>query len=130
MRKTPQKIAREWYVAIKAAPKNAQTKTMRECIARYARTRKQGELRRVMNAFITLAYAAEGMRRGSIRTASELDAQARKVFAKRFPDVEFEERIDPSLIGGAVVEVADERIDASVKGRLGQFKKHLTQQYV
>ncbi|HEX2045888.1 MAG TPA: ATP synthase F1 subunit delta [Gaiellaceae bacterium] len=46
------------------------------------------------------------------------DASGRRVEASR--------RVDPSLIGGIVVQAGSQRLDASVRGRLNQLRHELT----
>jgi F-type H+-transporting ATPase subunit delta len=47
---------------------------------------------------------------------------------KRFGrDIELEQRVDPSLIGGAVIDAGDLVIDGSVRGRLARLESALTQ---
>ena len=41
-----------------------------------------------------------------------------KGLKKTFKNVIFEERTDPSLLGGAIIEVEDARIDGSVRAKL------------
>jgi F-type H+-transporting ATPase subunit delta len=46
------------------------------------------------------------------------DASGRRVEASR--------RVDPSIIGGIVVQAGSQRLDASVRGRLSQLRQELT----
>ena len=46
------------------------------------------------------------------------DASGRRVEASR--------RVDPSIIGGIVVQAGSQRLDASVRGRLNQLRQELT----
>jgi len=52
----------------------------------------------------------------------------RAALKKRFGrDIELEQRVDPSVIGGAVIDAGDMVIDGSVRGRLARLEQALTQ---
>ena len=68
----------------------------------------------------------------TLRSASEIPApQAEAIKAalkKRFVrEIELEQRIDPAVIGGAVIDAGDVVIDGSVRGRLERLQSALTQ---
>ena len=56
-------------------------------------------------------------------TEGQLVAALKKAFAK---EVVFEHAVDPSLLGGAVVNIGDFTIDGSLKGRLRHMREELT----
>ncbi len=65
--------------------------------------------------------------RADVTTATELDAQAldsiRNYVRDTFHcDAELHVKIDPSLIGGFILDIEHDRMDASIKGRLEQFR--------
>jgi len=75
---------------------------------------------------------AEHVLKITLRSATEIPgAQAEAIklaLAKRFGrDIELEQRIDPSVIGGAVIDAGDVVIDGSVRGRLARLEQTLTQ---
>ena len=68
----------------------------------------------------------------TLRSASEIPAtqvDAIKVaLKKRFGrEIDMQQRIDPSVIGGAVIDAGDLVIDGSVRGRLERLEQALTQ---
>jgi F-type H+-transporting ATPase subunit delta len=68
----------------------------------------------------------------TLRTAVRVgDAQVdaiRAALKKRFGrDIELEQRLDPYVIGGAVIDAGDMVIDGSVRGRLERLEQALTQ---
>jgi F-type H+-transporting ATPase subunit delta len=74
---------------------------------------------------------AERVLKVTLRTATAVPAEqtdAIKVaLKKRFGrDIELEQRIDPSVIGGAVIDAGDTVIDGSVRGRLARLESALT----
>jgi F-type H+-transporting ATPase subunit delta len=70
--------------------------------------------------------------RVTLRSASEIpapQAEAIKVaLKKRFArEIELEQRIDPAVIGGAVIDAGDVVIDGSVRGRLERLHNALAE---
>ena len=57
--------------------------------------------------------------------AAQVDAM-KAALKKRFGrDIELDQRIDPSVIGGAVIDAGDMVIDGSVRGRLARLESAL-----
>lgn len=123
MKKTPLTYARELHAALVATPAVSRAKVIRTFLAGLSRARKSNLRPRILTAFTWIALASEGYRSGRITTAQGLDAATRAKLNKTFKNVIFEERTDPSLLGGAVVEVEDARIDGSVRAKLDSLKK-------
>ena len=74
---------------------------------------------------------AEKVLQVRVRTASPIDAsetaRLKDALKRRFGrDIELEQAIDPSVIGGAVIDAGDVVIDGSVRGRLHQLEAALT----
>lgn len=69
-----------------------------------------------------------GIGKASIITAAPIDAKLRsefEVLVKKMIDktrVEIVEKVDPSLIGGFILNVGDRQVDASIKSRLKALK--------
>ena len=126
MKKTPLTYARELHRAMLVAEPKDQRRLVRDLLANLARSRKTALRPRIVAAFSALALSAEGRRLGRIITAKTLDAATRAKAKKIFKNVIFEERTDPSLLGGAVVEVEDTRIDGSVRAKLNALKHAIT----
>ena len=81
--------------------------------------------------FEELKRDAERVLKVTLRSAAALpQAQADAIKAalkKRFGrEIELETRIDPNVIGGAVIDAGDVVIDGSVRGRLARLESALT----
>ena len=118
MKKTPLTYARELHAALAAADDAHRPAVVRDFLSRLARSRKTNLRPRIVAAFNELALAVEGYRAGVFTSAREIDAPTRAKLKQTFKNVIFEERTDPSLLGGAIVEVDDTRIDGSVRAKL------------
>jgi F-type H+-transporting ATPase subunit delta len=81
--------------------------------------------------FEELKRESERVLQVTLRSASEIPAgqsDAIKVaLKKRFGrEIDLQQRIDPSVIGGAVIDAGDVVIDGSVRGRLARLENALT----
>ncbi len=123
MKKTPKTYARELHESLRGANSSRAREIIRAFLAELRRSRKFGLLQRIAEAFVWIALSEEGYRAGTITTARALDASVRARVKKKFGNVVFEEKVDPSLLGGAVIEVEDCRIDGSVRAKLEALKR-------
>jgi F-type H+-transporting ATPase subunit delta len=90
-----------------------------------------GEVADVQREFERLIAAEERILELELTTAIELsDEEAQEIVAEieKSADrkVEATRLVDPSLIGGLVVQAGSVRLDASVRGRLEQLREQLT----
>ncbi|HZR92814.1 MAG TPA: F0F1 ATP synthase subunit delta [Gaiellaceae bacterium] len=89
-----------------------------------------GEVEEVEREFERLVAREEGQLTVSLTTAYELsDEEARRIVdqiakASGRP-VEARRAVDPSLIGGFVLQAGSFRVDASVRGRLDRLRRQL-----
>ncbi|MBS0570934.1 MAG: F0F1 ATP synthase subunit delta [Proteobacteria bacterium] len=94
--------------------------------------RRVNLLAEITALFEELKRESECTIRVTLRSASEIaanQAEAIKVaLKKRFArEIELEQHIDPTVIGGAVIDAGDVVIDGSVRGRLERLENALTQ---
>jgi len=127
MRKTPLIYARELHAALSAAAPSERDALVRSFLAGLARGRKSSLRPRIVEAFKWVALAVEGLRPGRIITARKLDEYSRREAGEIWKNVVFEERTDSSLLGGAIVDIEDSRIDGSVRTRLENLKRAMIQ---
>lgn len=87
--------------------------------------------RQMALAYRDIYRKANKIARVRLTTASRLPhdqlAKIRELVGKAFPDstLEFEEKVDPELIGGFVVDVDSTRMDASLSSELAQLRQTL-----
>ena len=82
--------------------------------------------------FGELLDAERGIARASVRTAVALDDGQRDAIAQRLATqtgktIVLEAEVDPSLIGGAIVQIGDQLIDGSTRRRLQRLRQELAQ---
>jgi len=93
--------------------------------------RRVGLLADIAALFEELKRESERVLQVTLRSASEIptgQSDAIKVaLKKRFGrEIDLQQRIDPSVIGGAVIDAGDVVIDGSVRGRLARLENALT----
>lgn len=84
----------------------------------------------IARAFLQVYKEARGIELVRVTTASAMDESLRKrsmEVAKQLTPltIEFQENVDPGIIGGFILNLGERQYDASVKSRLAQLKKHL-----
>jgi F-type H+-transporting ATPase subunit delta len=91
---------------------------------------RAGQLEEIHREFERLVAAEERRLRVELTTAFELsDADAREIVQQieeaSGQQVEATRNVDPSLIGGLVLQAGSLRVDASVRGRLNRLRQEL-----
>ena len=89
-------------------------------------------LEEIAQEFETLLAAGEKRLRVVVTTAQELTdeeagALVAKIEAATGCPVDAERRVDPSLIGGLVVQAGSLRMDTSIRGRIENLRKELVE---
>lgn len=95
-----------------------------------AKHRRLGVLGEVQSGFESLKREAEGLIRAKVKTAVALDAAQtealKKALKRKFSrEIEIENEVDPSIIGGAVIDTGHLVIDGSVRGRLTRLAQDI-----
>ena len=94
--------------------------------------RRVNLLAEIAALFEELKRESERTIRVTLRSASAIPADRadaiKAALKKRFArEIELEQRIDPAVIGGAVIDAGDVVIDGSVRGRLERLQSALAQ---
>jgi F-type H+-transporting ATPase subunit delta len=84
----------------------------------------------IADEFIKAYDSYRGIQKAVIITTTPLTEELRAQFNKIVADstgktVELEEKIDPSLIGGYLLRVNDQQVDASLRSKLNELKLQL-----
>lgn len=85
----------------------------------------------IIEAFIGKYRDMKGIKVAEVTTAVELSAESKAVITRHLENsailkgkqIELREKVDPSIIGGMVVQVDDQLFDASVKNDLQYIKR-------
>jgi len=88
-------------------------------------------LPKIASDYNSLLESHRGIVSGNITSAVALDAQSRKKImdklAKTFTgELQLTEKIDPALIGGFIITIGDNQIDASVSSKIKNLRQELT----
>ncbi len=83
--------------------------------------REYNEVKRIVHATVVSAVAL---------SANNLDALRKVIAGEINAEVVLRNNVDPSLIGGFVVNVGDKQIDASIAGKLKKLERHFETQVV
>lgn len=84
----------------------------------------------IASEFERLLREARGVREATVTVARPVTPDEREDIARRLgsilgKQVEIQTEVDPSIIGGIVIRVGDQLIDASVAGRLDRLRQEL-----
>ncbi len=115
--------------AVEAAvgPLSRETAALLDLLLRRKRARL---LPALAEAYEERVRAHRGIALAVVTTAVPLDQADRELIARWLRarlsrQVEIREQVDPEIIGGVVVRVGDQLIDASVRGRLERLRRRL-----
>jgi F-type H+-transporting ATPase subunit delta len=91
-----------------------------------AKNGRKGELRNVIRAFRRLAAEHRGETTADVITArplneDQLSALRQQLRARAGRDVNIEAEVDPTILGGIVVKLGSQQIDASIRTKLNRL---------
>ncbi len=106
-------------------------KSTQDFLALVTNNRRESILGDIALAFQALVQELRGIVPMTLTSAAPLDASTRNAIVAKIQSsvqgtLEVEEKIDESLIGGFVVRMGDQQIDASVVNQLNNLKQRLT----
>lgn len=127
--RNPQLDARAKTAAVDAVAGDADP-LVRNLLRLLVQKGRGGEIDEVAVEFERLAAAEEGLLSVELTTAFELDdAEARSIVGQiqsaSGRTVEATRAVDPSLIGGIIIQAGTKRVDASIRGRLERLRREL-----
>jgi len=91
---------------------------------------RESNLPAIARVFIHETMKYKGITESVLTTAVKVDSKVRKQITDLISEVfstkvELEEKIDPEIIGGFILRVDDNYIDASIKNKLRKIRKEL-----
>lgn len=90
--------------------------------------KREGILAEIGREFTDLYRKTKGITKAEVTTARPLDENIKSQIRARLNapgEIEFVEKIDPSLIGGFIVKVGDKQFDGSISRSLLELRKNL-----
>lgn len=101
-------------------------------VATLAENHRLHALPEIAALFEQLKREAEHVLKVRVTSAAPMDAgdaaRLREALQRRFNrDIELEQALDPSMLGGAVIDAGEMVIDGSVRGRLARLESALAQ---
>jgi F-type H+-transporting ATPase subunit delta len=106
--------------------------TLKQFIAFVAEQKREDKMFLIAMKYMEMYREKHGILSTQVTTATELTEESYdkiKAFIKQTfdADAEMEVHIDPSLIGGFILDIENTRMDASVAGQLNALKNKLKQ---
>lgn len=94
------------------------------------KNRREENLAGIARHFLTLLRTEQGIRTADLTTAGPIDDRLRasisQLIARKFnARVDLHEHVNPALIGGFVLRVDDQQIDASISNKLKRIQREL-----
>ena len=102
-------------------------------IAFLKRKSRLSEVRFILNSYVSLYYKSIGVMLATLTSAREVDSATVQSLCKVLEEhfrckVNMSFEVDPSLIGGFVVQVGDYLLDASVKNQIETIRRQFVVQ--
>ena len=93
--------------------------------------KREAILDSVAKSFISLYKEKKNIISAKLVTATEIDKETREevldfIKKKGHKNVDLQEKIDKSIIGGAIINIGNKQIDASVSNRINEMKQNFS----
>jgi F-type H+-transporting ATPase subunit delta len=103
---------------------------LRNALRLLATKGRAGEIRQLAQEYEALVDRAEGRVQVELTTAHELSDGEAQAIVKKIEQasgrrVEATRQVDPSLVGGVILQAGSLRVDASVRGRIERLRREL-----
>lgn len=124
-------IAQAIYQSVQKAEGKERPGALKKVVAFMARRKLLSKAKDILTEVGRLESKDSGILEAEVVSARHLDESTKSLLAKflkekyKFPKVVFSEKVDPSLLDGLRVKVADEMIDLSAKGRIKKLENYL-----
>jgi F-type H+-transporting ATPase subunit delta len=92
----------------------------------------------ILEAFAEMFRKKKGIQVVQMTTALALSDELKQSILKTLTGIEMlkgktielKEKVDPSIVGGMVLQIEDKLFDASIAGKLGKLKQELLNSYI
>jgi len=112
------------YDLLDGVPKEETLKIIRHFLEWMERQGAPALVPKLLEAYQEVALAKEGIAKVEIKTAREIPELTKHIkHLLKDKEAVLEIKIDPGIIGGAIIQIDDLRIDASLQGRINELKK-------
>ena len=93
--------------------------------------KREAILDSVAKSFISLYKEKKNIISAKLVTATEIDSDTREevldfIKKKGHKNVDLQEKIDKSIIGGAIINIGNKQIDASVSNKINEMKQNFS----
>jgi len=93
--------------------------------------KREAILDSVAKSFISLYKEKKNIISAKLVTATEIDSETREgvldfIKKKGHKNVDLQEKIDKSIIGGAIINIGNRQIDASVSNKINEMKQNFS----
>src|SRR3989344_7899748 len=134
VRYTPRQYAAALHQAISQTSPAVQEKVLDNFVAVLKENGDIGNLDAIESEFSAYEKEARGIVTAQVTTAKSLGAEQEKKIVAELNEyisgqVELKKKVDEGLIGGGVVKIGDEHLDASLRRNLQDLKKKLISYY-
>lgn len=125
--------AQKYELLTMAAQADESDNTYADFLKLLVESKRIGFMRDIALAFLAIYRKTNGIYSVTVTSAAPLEAaeaaRIKTIILKHLPSgakIEFSEAVDPELLGGFVVNIGNERLDASIKNELEQLRLKLT----
>lgn len=130
MKITPIKYAKALVEALESAPKAARGAYIDNFLAIVEKNNDLKDLPSILKEIKKIEHDNRGIKNVMVTTAVELSQSSKTEISKKMEKVfsskvEIAFAIDPSILGGVVIESGEEIFDKSVISYLNKFKHHI-----
>lgn len=94
---------------------------------------REAQLKSMMEQYVDLSNAQNGIAKVHLSTATAIDKDSKEAILKalqahyKLNKIELSENVDPSLLGGMVLRIGDQQLDASIRRQLQKIENELVQ---
>lgn len=130
MRITPKQYAEGLYEAVRNAKPSERAGILDQFFALLVRERRMREMPAILTVLQRIVERENNDKWVSVRSVRALSHEAVRELQGRLTQVlgvqrvDIDQKVDPNLRGGMVIESEDETLDASIRGTLLQLRKH------